>query len=137
MRFDKVIQHIREINEKNRIEMMSLPQSVNAADFAGCIDLILKFFNSIMRSHLVIQMCELAEGMELSGRDKAQLTFLKETIRENILALYRGVSRVIDGLLRNYPTDSFEYAAFKELREYIEKFLSKYLPQETKETQTS
>ena len=131
MRFDKIINHIREINEKNRAEMMTIPRKINPANFAECVDVILKFFNSIMRAHLVFEMCEIAESLEILPRDKAQLTYLKETIKENILGLYKAVSLIIDRLLKNYSQESFEYKAFDELKRNIEQLVSKYLPQET------
>lgn len=131
MKFDKIINHIREINEKNRAEMMTIPRKINPANFAECVDVILKFFNSIMRAHLVVEMCEIAESLEIPPRDKAQLTYLKETIKENILGLYKAVSLIIDGILKNYSPESFEYKAFDELKGNIEQLVSKYLPQET------
>ncbi len=134
MKFDKIINQIREINEKNRVEMMTIPQRINPANFAECVDVILKFFNSIMRAHLVVEMCEIAETLEIPPRDKAQLMYLKETIKENILRLYKAVSVIIEGLLRNYSPESFEYKAFEELKGNIEQLTSKYLPQETEKT---
>jgi hypothetical protein len=76
-------------------------------------------------------MCEIAESLEIPPRDKAQLTYLKETIKENILGLYKAVSVIIDGLLKNYSSESFEYKAFDELKGNIEQLMSKYLPRET------
>ncbi|GEM_PF-1014669 len=136
MKFDKIISHIREINEKNRAEMLTIPHKINPANFAECVDVILKFFNSIMRAHLVVQMCEIAETLEIPPRDKAQLTYLKETIKENILGLYKAVSVIIDGLLKNYSSESFEYKAFDELKLNIEQLMSKYLPRETENRAT-
>jgi len=132
MKLDKIVIYIKEMMEKNRWEMSALPRSINPQNVPECIDVVLKFLNSIIRSKLVVELCNIAEKFEIPARDKLQLEYYREVIKEHIVGLYNSVSKIIDTILSYYTEDSFEYQAFSELKSAIKLHAKDFLPGEAK-----
>ena len=132
MKLDKTVVYIKEMLERNRWEISSLPRSINPQNVPECIDVVLKFLNSIIRSRLVIELCNIAEKFDIPPRDKLQIEYYKEVIKEHILGLYNSVSKLVETILSYYPEDSFEHQAFSELESIIKSYVREFLPGEEK-----
>lgn len=137
MKFDKTVNYIKDMMEKNRMEMVNLPMRVNPQNFPECVEVVLKFLNSIIRSHIVVEICNLAEGLDIPGRDKAQVNYYKEVVKEHIVGLVNSLTRLMQSITSYYPESSFENMVMKELEKLIEQFSSKYTLSERKQGEAS
>ncbi len=130
MKLEKVVRDIKEMMERSRADIATIPKSVNPQNVPECVDIMLKFLNSIIRAKMVAKICEIAEGFDLATRDRLQIDYYKEVIKEHMIALYRSASRILDITTTYYTQDSFEYAIFEELRKSIREHAKDVLPSE-------
>lgn len=130
MKFERTIGHIKDISERIRVEMQSIPRSINPQNVVESIEVILKFMNSIIRIKSAIKIIEAAEKFDIPPRDKIQIQYYKEVLKEYMTSIYNSCTRVLDLLKNTFSEESFERIIFTELENDVKEIVKPYLPAE-------
>ncbi len=128
LKFEKIVNEIRGIIDKNRADMQSIPRRLNPQDIPECVDTLLRLGNSIVRARVALKIIELAETFDMPQRDKLQIQYYKEIVKENVLSIWGFTSKIMDTILDFYPVGSFENAIFQELKKILEGIYKADLP---------
>lgn len=130
MKFERTIGHIKDISERIRVEMQSIPRSINPQNVVESIEVVLKFMNSIIRIKSAIKIIESAEKFDIPPRDKIQIQYYKEVLKEYMTSIYNSCTRVLDLLKNTFSEESFERIIFNELENDVKEIVKPYLPAE-------
>lgn len=130
MKVEKIVAYIREISDRIRAEMQSIPRTINPQNVVESIEVSLKFINSIIRTKSAIKIIEATEKFEIPQRDKIQIQYYKEVLKEYLVSLYNSCSRILDTFKNTFPDDSFERLIFVELEKDLKESASLYLKPE-------
>lgn len=127
MRFEKITVYIREISERIRAEMQSIPRTINPQNVVESIEVFLKFMNSIIRIKSAIKIIEATEKFEIPQRDRIQIQYYKEVLKEYLASIYNSGLRIIETFKNTFPDESFEKIIFNELEENLRESAKPYL----------
>lgn len=127
MKFEKITVYIREISDRVRAEMQSIPRTINPQNVIESIEVFLKFMNSIIRIKSAIKIIEAAEKFEIPQRDKIQIQYYKEVLKEYLASIYNSCLRIIETIKNTFPDDSFEKVIFNELEENLKESAKSHL----------
>lgn len=130
MKVERVVGYIRELTERIRIEIQNIPRTIRPQNIPEAIEIVLKFLNLIIRIKTVIKLTEAAEKLDIAPRDKLQITYFKEILKEHMNSIYNSTIRTIQVLKEYFSQEAFERAIFDELEIIAKEIAKEHIPQE-------
>lgn len=134
MRFEKTIGYIKELTEKIRSEMQLIPRTINPQNVGESIEIALKFLNALVRIKVAIKITEAAETLDIPPRDKIQIRYYSEVLKEYLVSIYNSSVRILEAFKKVFSEESFEQIMFNELEVTIKEVVRPHLPTELVES---
>lgn len=135
MRMERTIGYIKDLTERIRSEMQSIPRTINPANVVESIEVLLKFLNSIIRIKAAIKIAEAAEQLEIPPREKLQIKYYTEILKEYLTSIYNSAIRIVETLTKTFADESFEQIVFKEIQGIMKEIVRPHLAPELLEAQ--